>query len=844
MLNISGYVDPGVYIGEVVVPGQVTTNTVPLTVCLIANGNRSKRVNNEVLIRGLISETVTPAVTVDAHDFTLAYIGNRKTAQMSLTKDGAALDSATDWAILPATLTGPDISAGLDLTLSHNLFSFSIDGLMPLVFKITYTGTSSADDSVSVSNGLITRNKWTATPTTFHAADFVDSINAGIQWIAIHNPEFGYTAAYGSVASVSSNKIVLSSPVVSGHAIAGAASAVKTFVPFPATSSQTVAMFGATAAAPTIVRVANAAYSNTSTYSMQYVSVDSSTSTDATANSNVSRILRVGNYAGVTGYKSTADFTLNTSPYGINWSPGTAAAFTSFNTAATYDLILYGSTISVSFDSKAALTIDLNAALSVPGWASPSTPATGAQIVNNINAAFANDWRYGPVYGNVATFTGGNQIALTSPTIGSSSNITLSNPPTDSGMNKLFGLTTAQLDATYTVNGTGAEPIPGTQYFATYEYTRDSTEYNVPKKFYSPSDLYADIGFPTVSPVLNRLAIAAQICFVNGAPAVMVVQVNDATTAGKPTVPEMQAGIDGAATVSTATEIVPIDTRLDVQVATMAHVTNQCGSTVKHPRRGWFGMARGTAIGDKDTANTYVYEAMRTLQVPGDSPARGRFMLVAPADCSRDIVLESGATVTQLLDGSYVAAAVAAITSSFTSPSEVLLRKNVAGFNTTDFKTYLPQERAILATAGVTVITLDAGKLVLTDPLTTEAGGGNLTQFAEPSASVQKDAVTIAMTQTLDSNLVAIVPYDISVYLLQIKQNIAAVLKSMIISGAIGPFKSSTGVSRDVDMSSDILVYQVATDPTKYYFKYYFNIRLPAKRLFGEYSVNNPFWQA
>ncbi len=46
-LEISGYVDPGVYTAERVVPGSVSLSTVPNTVCLIGAGDRTKRAINE-----------------------------------------------------------------------------------------------------------------------------------------------------------------------------------------------------------------------------------------------------------------------------------------------------------------------------------------------------------------------------------------------------------------------------------------------------------------------------------------------------------------------------------------------------------------------------------------------------------------------------------------------------------------------------------------------------------------------------------------------------------------------------------------------------------------------------
>jgi hypothetical protein len=154
----------------------------------------------------------------------------------------------------------------------------------------------------------------------------------------------------------------------------------------------------------------------------------------------------------------------------------------------------------------------------------------------------------------------------------------------------------------------------------------------------------------------------------------------------------------------------------------------------KHYRRGWFGMARDTDVGDPDTPDTFVYRATRTLQPGNTSPGRGRLILVAPGNATRTITLEDGREVDVEVDGSYIATAVGALYTSLASPSDVLINKLITGFRVDDdsFGTYLKGERHTLAGNGVTVVTYDAGKLVLLDPLTTEAGGGKVVSFEEP----------------------------------------------------------------------------------------------------------------
>lgn len=142
------------------------------------------------------------------------------------------------------------------------------------------------------------------------------------------------------------------------------------------------------------------------------------------------------------------------------------------------------------------------------------------------------------------------------------------------------------------------------------------------------------------------------------------------------------------------------------------------------------------------------------------------------------------------------------------------------------------------------VVTYDAGVFKILDPVTTEAGGGGLAAFSYESTSSQKDNVSRKVDQALDSNLVGIVPTDLSDFIIDIKLVISGVLTGEIGSGAIGPFRNTDNTPRGIDLIRDIEVQQSPNDPTKFFFKYWYNLRYPALRLFGEFSVDNPFFSA
>lgn len=464
---------------------------------------------------------------------------------------------------------------------------------------------------------------------------------------------------------------------------------------------------------------------------------------------------------------------------------------------------------------------------------------TIAEVIADINARIADHSQYGSTFSTVAQNNGTNRLRLMSPTQGSGSKVRVQQAQTGSAHTTLLGLLTAQLP--FTVSGTGTRPSVGTVYFITYEYVRPTTDYNKAVRHFNEDQLYGQVGVLENNP-LNALAVAGQICFENDAPSIFTVQVRDSDGDGSYSVTDFQNAINTGLDNAAITEVVVLDTRLDVQTTLLNHTVNKSSVTEKKYRRAWYGVARNTAIGDIDTAGTLVYLAKRTFQVAPDSPGRGRLILAAPPNVSRTITKPDGTQPRLNLDSTYVAAAVAARHTSFTSVATSLLRKLITGFNTDDFQTYLDAERHVLAPAGVLVVTNDAGRLIMLDPISTEAGGGGLTAFSEISARAQVDNAVRAVTQAVDANLVGVVPEDLTDFIFDIKTVVATILIGLVQAGSIGNFKDSSGRTRDINLATDIMAFQSATDPTRFDFRFFFNLRYPAKRIFGEFSVDNPFF--
>jgi len=817
-LNVSGYVDPGVIIGEVIPPTGISVATVPDILGIVATGNRKKRSTNEAVQRGKVSgEAITLAVS-PPHTATLVNRGDRRisntTVKRTLNYQTIELpDSAVSY--LAASLLGSD-AGPFDLT-TNNAIGLKVDAGK----EVTMTFTDGVAAVVITGSLIAVTTPLTTAGAAATRQEVVDGINAGLAAAT----SLGYGPTFAAVASDGTTGIKLTSPTT------GPYSDVQVLSPF-ANDATAALGFTTPAKAVTIVEIDDLFYDGSATYTIDYVAIDSQI--DALENS-ATRIIRVGYFAGVRSFTDMLDYQLTGGD--IDWSPDNPAVVLG-SIFETFDLST-NDTIRLAFDGKAAINIDLNGLVSPPpGYANPAVPAaaTAAEIANNINAIMSVANGYGPLYKDVAADVGG-KVQLTSPSEGLSSSVEIAAPAALDATTIIFGLASTQLP--YVVLGTGNTPETGSIYFATYEYDRPTEDYNTPFRYFSEDAMIQDL---TPVSAENRLSMLGQIAFDNDAPSIIVSQVNDVSTPGFPTVNEVSDGLEGMEKTSLVTDVAVDDTRLNSQVQLITHIENQCSPTEKNYRCGWFGMPAGTQVGDKDTPDTFVYRSAVTLQVGPDSPGRGRLFLVAPTGVQRTITNEDGSSTTLTLDSVALAVAIAARHTSFTSPAVSLAGKTVIGFDVNTFPTYLKAERAQLASNGTLVVTNIGGRLELLDPVSTENGGGKLPQFMYRSLSSQKDNVTRAVDKAIDRNLRGVVPDDLADFIFDIKIIVASVLTSLIESGAIGPFRDANGVSRDIDLSKDIQAQQAKNDPTKFFFKYFYFLRYPALRFFGEFSVDNPFF--
>lgn len=817
----SGYVDPGSYVTEVIQPGSVAI-TSDRSLCIVAIAPRTRRTVDEAVVRGKVYEEALSSWSASTpYISALTNVSNRDRANAELRVNNAKLDLAF-WGFQPASITGKAVAgASFDTSVKHRM-AISLDGKAFLEIDLTTQGAATALTTVA---------------TELNAA-LVASPTYGSTYSAV------FTTTTGSVAN---DTLVITSPSTTASSdikivLAYEDSGVDEDMTDELLSPADVPTSTTGTQAATYVRVDDNYYSASNTYEIDYVSVDTQVDplTNADATNPLVDIVSVGNNPAAPYYTDSDDYEENSN--NIDWVTTYWTQATLSAVAGPYDTSV-NTTIKFAINGLDPITIVLTS----------GAATTAAVVADDINAALNASSTYGPQYAYFAADSAGT-LVLTVPT-------QLENSPTQRGASTEIVFYTVALDIfpvmfgipassqPYTITGTGRRPSFGSVYYVNYDYTRPSTDYDEPVKVYDPAGLYEYTSPLTVANYAkNLMAIAGEICFENDAPDLWLQQIDDTTAPGSPTPTQIKTAIDNCEKKSGITDVVviapPSAYAADIANHLMAHVASMCSQTEKKYRRGWYGMPRGTDVGDPDTPNTFVYWATRNLQTVATSPGRGRAILVAPSEGDRIITLESGAERTLEVDGSYMAAAVASRFCALPKPSDTLLGGLVTGFESTNFETYLKGERYTLAGNGVTVITMDSGKFSLLDPVTTEVGGGGLIQFREIGASAQKDSVSDAVNTILDLNVKGIVPDDLADFIVDIKQWIALAIRGRINAGDIGPYRNANNTTRDIDLTSDIKVDQSSTDESTFLIKYWFNLRYPAKRFFGEYSVDNPFFTA
>lgn len=377
----------------------------------------------------------------------------------------------------------------------------------------------------------------------------------------------------------------------------------------------------------------------------------------------------------------------------------------------------------------------------------------------------------------------------------------------------------------------GSEPSLGTTYYLSAQYIRPASYYNKPLVFTSAAKARAFLEPVTTT---NDLAIAVQIAF-DQSPTpqkVAIVQVRDADDDGVFSPTDIDTAMTGCMGVSYITDLVPVNL-VGYMDKFIAHNLNACDPFTKKELLTYFGMPIGTVIGDAMTEGSLVFTATRTLQVYGNSPAHGTRVLVGSTDARKKIVLSDNSVVTVTLDGSFVAAAIAARIAGQPDNSSTILHSNILGFDYVE--TFDDTENKLLGGASMIWFTNNGtGIYRIEEDVTVDTSASHYNLIL--AMKTKHDSVRM-MRKFIDNSLIGYTPDTKAAGVAFVSAGILSELMNQVGKGTIAPFQDANGNMRQ-PLPSDIQVIQDANDPTLYHFRYLIFTRSPVKRLYGTYSVN------
>lgn len=381
----------------------------------------------------------------------------------------------------------------------------------------------------------------------------------------------------------------------------------------------------------------------------------------------------------------------------------------------------------------------------------------------------------------------------------------------------------------------GAEPSPGGLYFVTANIKRPAELYNTPlfsQTFDEASRLLGPIS------TTNDLLIAAELALVdNGAPGIYTCQAMDSDNDGIISSVDINNAIIATERNAKLTDVIVLNG--NSSLSTAATSNERMNDPFERKERAlWWGMPVGSAIGNTTTSGTITFTAKKSLQVYGDNPAHGTRVLVANNRAVKTITLTDGTQTDITLDGGFIQAAIASKNASFADPGTALVRQFISGFKS--MNTYSESEELQLEAASVLYLSnqgsTDSPIFRIEESVTVDQSSPD---NAEISVAInQKQYVTRAVRESMDTNLVGVVPPSEQAGLSIVRTYLSQLLLDLVTKGIIGPYTDENGNTRALDVNQDIEIFRNNSDKTLYNFKYWWNARYPVKRLFGLYSVD------
>ena len=376
----------------------------------------------------------------------------------------------------------------------------------------------------------------------------------------------------------------------------------------------------------------------------------------------------------------------------------------------------------------------------------------------------------------------------------------------------------------------GREPAPGQIYYLSAKYLRPNEFYNRPFLFLSKTDTEA---FLSPSTIRNDLYIGSQIVWDYAVPGLFIIQVKDADDDGVYSRDDFKVGINAFLQDRRATDLVVLN--FFSSLPDQLQIINIANDPFElHESMTWVGAPIGSTIGSEIEIGSLVFLSRKTLAVYGQSPAHGTRVLLGSTRATKTITLEDRSSTTVTLDGSFVAAALAALNSSFTDPKETLLFKAITSFDT--MQTYTDPENALLGGNNI-IFFADEGEGVyrIKEDITTDPFSPDTLNINQ---MVQKQFVTRDIRRTINNSLISLVFPSAETGVVTLQSILVSRLNTLVGSNLIGAYQDASGAIRDIEADIDALVFRDSADPTLFHIGYNYFLATTAKRVFGLYTVN------
>lgn len=378
----------------------------------------------------------------------------------------------------------------------------------------------------------------------------------------------------------------------------------------------------------------------------------------------------------------------------------------------------------------------------------------------------------------------------------------------------------------------GAEPVPGQIYYITSNVVRPDSMYDTPILLLTPEQGRALLAPSTVE---NDLFIGNEIMWETNPPGIYIIQVKDTDGDGVYTKNDYERAIDASIQKKDITDKIVLNRVLDTLPKLLAVNVIDNDPFVKREEFIWVGPETGMPIGDEDTEGSIIYTGRKTLQVYGQSPAHGTRIMHGHSACTKTITLDNGTVATVNLDGSFIAAYLAAKNASFSDPSETLLKKTITAFDS--IETYNDQQNLLLGAASIIFFRkIGEGVYRIEEDVTVDTFNQN-THLINCMNQYQM-VVKIVRTE-MANNLISLVPPDVETGVGLVKAQLVGTLRSLLSRGLIANYQNEDGTVRDFDINADVVVEVDEADRTLYHFWFAFWTRKPIKRLFGLLSIDS-----